>query len=98
MVRGTSLLLLSAALVSGTTARDVPANVKALYEWIRYQGKCRYVLAGGFHSLEEQNYSPSKFLQQKFWKSGALPHLASALDSHTPTPPHTPMPAHSPCT
>ncbi|KAG5960130.1 hypothetical protein E4U58_004748, partial [Claviceps cyperi] len=46
MVRGTSLLLPSAALASGTTARDSPANVKALYEWIRYQGQVP-MCAGG---------------------------------------------------
>ncbi|KAG5971278.1 hypothetical protein E4U55_001287 [Claviceps digitariae] len=33
-------------------ARDVPSNVRALYDGIRAQGKCRNVLAGGFHSEE----------------------------------------------
>ncbi|KAG6173538.1 hypothetical protein E4U50_007051 [Claviceps purpurea] len=83
MVRGTSLLLLSAALVSGTTARDVPANVKALYEWIRHQGKCRYVLAGGFHSLERDHgnfdYCGDRLKEDKVLyiqgKQGNLPNM-----------------------
>ncbi|KAG5995875.1 hypothetical protein E4U54_002753 [Claviceps lovelessii] len=41
------------AWASLATARDVPSNVKALYDQIRSQGQCQHVLAGGgFHSQQ----------------------------------------------
>ncbi|KAG6018100.1 hypothetical protein E4U43_007573 [Claviceps pusilla] len=40
------------AWASLATARDVPSNVKALYDQIRSQGQCQNVLAGGFHSQQ----------------------------------------------
>lgn len=37
---------------TGAVARDVPANVKALYDSIRSSGTCSNVLQGGFFSQE----------------------------------------------
>jgi hypothetical protein len=46
--------------VSEVVARDVPSNVKDLYNRIRDQGECENVLAKGFRSSDDA--SPSKIL------------------------------------
>lgn len=46
-----SLPILS-LLATGVVARDVPANVKSLYNSIRAKGQCSTVLKGGFYSSE----------------------------------------------
>ena len=46
----TSLLLAAAA--APVLARDVPQNIKDLYNSIRGQGQCNNMLKGGFYSQE----------------------------------------------
>jgi len=42
-----------ATLVLGTAARDIPPNVKALYDSIVSKGECSNKLASGFYSQSE---------------------------------------------
>lgn len=45
-----------ATLLAGNVlARDVPSNVKALYDSIRSSGSCSNVLQGGFFSQEDDS-------------------------------------------
>lgn len=43
---------LATLLASNALARDIPSNVKALYDSIRGSGSCSNVLQGGFYSQE----------------------------------------------
>ncbi|GAP84752.1 putative glycoside hydrolase family 75 protein [Rosellinia necatrix] len=52
MARRSALLALS-ALVGASVARDVPQNVRDLYNSIKSQGQCTNVLQGGFYALED---------------------------------------------
>ncbi|KAI1422273.1 chitosanase [Xylaria sp. FL1777] len=52
MVQPSTLLAL-AALAGVSTARDVPDNVRNLYNKIKHQGQCSNVLKGGFYALED---------------------------------------------
>lgn len=46
------VLLLIAACISLVTARDVPENVRTLYESVRARGTCSSRLADGFFATE----------------------------------------------
>lgn len=50
-----ALTLLGAAV----SARDVPGNVQSFLDNIRAQRQCRNVLAGGFHSSDDDSGSKS---------------------------------------
>lgn len=52
MIVFTKTLLITGLLTTGGLARDVPSNIKALYNSIRAQGSCSNVLKGGFYSQE----------------------------------------------
>lgn len=51
----TKALVLSGLLTAEVSARDVPANIKALYSSIRANGKCSNILQGGFYSQEKDS-------------------------------------------
>ncbi|KAI1820809.1 chitosanase [Xylaria intraflava] len=46
-------VLAFSALVSAALAKDVPQNLKKLYDNIKSQGKCSNVLQGGFYALDD---------------------------------------------
>ncbi|KAI1361779.1 chitosanase [Xylaria arbuscula] len=48
-----SAILALSALAGAALARDVPQNVRDLYNSIKNQGECSNVLAGGFFALSE---------------------------------------------
>ncbi|KAI3335184.1 chitosanase [Ustulina deusta] len=48
-----SALLALSILAGASLARDVPQNVRALYNSIKSQGECSNVLQGGFYALED---------------------------------------------
>ncbi|KAI1127166.1 chitosanase [Nemania abortiva] len=48
-----SVLLALSALAGASLARDVPQNVRDLYNSIKAQGECSNVLQGGFYALED---------------------------------------------
>lgn len=45
-------LVIPGLLAAPALARDVPSNVRALYDSIRSSGSCSNVLQGGFYSQE----------------------------------------------
>ena len=57
--------LLFAALmaVASVLARDIPQNVRTLYNSIRAQDHCSNTLATGFWSSDRGSNSPSPFLE-----------------------------------
>ncbi|KAL7793739.1 glycoside hydrolase family 75 protein [Trichoderma ceciliae] len=58
-MRSFDTLLLTALVASPALARQIPANVKSLYNSIRAQGQCKNILKGGFYSQEgdSKNFS-----------------------------------------
>lgn len=48
-----STLLVLSAFVGAALARDVPQNVRDLYNSIKNQGECSNVLQGGFFALSD---------------------------------------------
>jgi hypothetical protein len=54
-MRGILPLLTTGYLAGAVVARDVPANVKNLYNSIRAQGSCKNILKGGFYSQEKDS-------------------------------------------
>lgn len=50
-------LLASAALLAVVSARDVPGNVRSFVDAVRGQKQCKNVLAGGFHSSDNDSGS-----------------------------------------
>lgn len=51
----TSVAASVVALASIATARDLPSNVENFYDSVRGQQQCRNVLAGGFHSIQDDS-------------------------------------------
>ena len=56
-MRSFDAILLAALAASPVLARQIPANVKSLYNSIRAQGTCKNILKGGFYSQEGDSKS-----------------------------------------
>ncbi|UKZ81481.1 hypothetical protein TrVFT333_009253 [Trichoderma virens FT-333] len=54
-MRSFDALLLAALAASPALARQIPDNVKSLYNSIRAQGSCKNILKGGFYSQERDS-------------------------------------------
>lgn len=48
-------LVLSSLLAAPVLARDVPSNIRSLYNSIRAKGSCSNILKGGFYSQEKDS-------------------------------------------
>lgn len=59
-------LLLTSLLAAPALGRDVPANIKALYDSIRSKGECSNVLQGGFFSQEDDSKG---MILPKMWQN-----------------------------
>ena len=66
------LLLATLLLAASSLARDVPDNVRNLYDSIREKGMCSIELAGGFYSSDDGPNSES-------CPRGTIPTLDSSL-------------------
>lgn len=59
-MKTSSSLLLAGLLASPALGRQVPQNVRDLYNSIRAQGSCKNELKGGFYSQEKDSKSMFK--------------------------------------